>query len=116
MTKEIMIGEKAVTLKATAATPIRYKGLFHSDLLADLNGINQVGENIDVISQLAYTMAVQGVGSDFSTASIDTYYSWLDQFEATDIVMAAAEIMDIYNQNAAVTSIPKKKNAGRSAS
>lgn len=116
MIKEIMIGDTAVALKASAATPIRYKSLFHSDLLAELNKINQSAENIDVISQLAYVMALQGVGSDFTVASEETFYSWLDQFEATDIIMAAAEIMDIYNKNAQVTSIPKKKNVKQSAS
>lgn len=114
MTKDIMIGETAVTLRASAATPIRYKALFGSDLIKDLYGINDSGENIDVISQLTYVMALQGVGSDFTVASEDTFFSWLDQFEATDIINAAADIMDIYNKGAQTTSVSKKKNARRS--
>ena len=115
MTKEIMIGETAVTLRASAATPIRYKALFGSDLIKDLNSINDSGENIDSISQIAYVMALQGVGSDFTVASIDTFFSWLDQFEATAIINAGAEIMDIYNKGAQTTSVSKKKNVRRSA-
>lgn len=115
MLKEVFFGETAVALKASAATPIRYKSIFHSDLLTDLNSIGENAENIDVISQLAYTMALQGVGSDFTAASQDTFYSWLDQFEAMDILTAAPEIMNVYNTNAKVTSIAKKKNAEPSA-
>ena len=75
MTKEIKIGETPVLLRANAATPIRYKTMFHSDLLSDLNQITADGANVDTLSQLAYIMALQGIGSDFSAASVDTFYS-----------------------------------------
>ena len=116
MTKEVMIGEKAVTLRASALTSVRYKALFGSDLIKDFKSIDgNTYENTDIMAQIAYVMALQGVGSDFTVASIDTFYSWLDQFEPMDILNAGDEIMNVYAKGAQTSSVPKKKNAGRSA-
>lgn len=110
MYREITIGKESIPMKATAATPIRYRHVFKQDVL---NEFTSVGDNsalaIDTISQLAFIMAQSAAGADMSKLNEDVYVTWLEQFEPFDITNAADEIVDLYVGSTEGTSEVKKK-------
>lgn len=110
MYREIIVGKESIPMKATAATPIRYRHVFKQDVLNELSG---AGENysvaIDTISRLAFIMAHAANGSDMSKLTEDKYVEWLEQFEPFDITNAADEIVGLYVGSTEGMSEVKKK-------
>lgn len=110
MYREIMIGEKSIPMKANAATPIRFRQVFHKDILKELTEAEKnTALAMDSISQLAFIMAMSGNGSDMSKLNEDTYIAWLEQFETFDLINASEAIVDVYLGNTPTTSDAKKK-------
>ena len=113
MYREIKVGEKSVPMKATGATPIRYKLLFGEDVLKQFSDIeNNSAVAVDTISKLAFIMAMSASGVDMSKLSMDGYISWLELFEPFDLTEAADAIVDLYLGNTKSTSEVKKKARG----
>jgi hypothetical protein len=112
MYREITIGKKSIPMKATAATPVRYRHVFHQDVLTELAAVkeNNYGLAIDTISKLAFIMAKAADGTDMTKLNEDAFYAWLEGFGPNDIMMALGEVMELYNGNTATTVSPKKKN------
>jgi hypothetical protein len=110
MYREITVGKESVPMKATAATPIRYRHVFKKDVL---NELSTVGENsglaVDTISQLAFIMAKAASGADMNKLNEDEYVAWLEQFEPFDITNASEDIVDLYVGNTKGMSEVKKK-------
>ena len=110
MYREITVGKESIPMKATAATPIRYRHVFKKDVL---NELSTVGENsalaIDTISQLAFIMAQAASGADMNKLNEDVYVSWLEQFEPFDITNASEDIVDLYIGSTKGMSEVKKK-------
>lgn len=103
-----------VPFLANAATPFRFKALFGQDLLVlfqtcDANGIY----DINFVSQLAFTMAMQAKakdgGVDMSTINKDSMLSWLEQFDGFTMYDKAKDILEVYLGNSGITSKEKKK-------
>lgn len=98
--------ERTVPMLANAATPIRFKNLFHADIL---NSILQDGEfDIDIVSKLAFVMAKQAAKQDFSTINFDKYVEWLEDFDSMTFIEKSAEIFTTYINSRENKSIPKK--------
>jgi len=116
MQKELMIGEKALTLAANAATPVRFQMTFQCDLLNTLGKIStENAEYLGVVSQMAYIMARQAEG-ETKRLSFDNYLEWLEQFEdPMAFVNASADIISFYLQNVKTGSKAKNPKGPRNA-
>lgn len=108
MQKDIKIGTKAIPMKATASTALRYRQVFQGNLFKELTE-NTNEEQVDTIQRLAYIMAQAGADADMSALSKDGYMEWLDQFEAIDLVEALPQVVALYSGNKVSTSKAKKK-------
>lgn len=114
MTKSIMLdGGKEIKLAANAATPFRYKQLFGADLLKLFQRSTTSEEEgmalADVIAQLAFIMNRQAEGADMNTLSVDEFFTWLEGFEAMDLVNVGQEILDVYISTTKTSVEAKKK-------
>ena len=119
-------GETEIELKSSAATPLRFKQVFHFDLLktlTKLRGIEekeedeQLEEGIDtleLISKLGFIMTMQAKKADFGKINIESYYEWVDEFEPNTIPLV--DIIQIYNNNEVTTVNEKKEVAEPSES
>ena len=114
MYREITIGKESIPMKATGATPIRYRMVFKGDLLNEFSKVNdnyQVA--IDTISQLAFIMAMTAKSKDgkqdLSKLNLNLYMEWLEQFDPMDLPMASEQIVNLYLGNTVTSSEPKKK-------
>lgn len=111
MRKTVQIGSLAVELLANAGTPLRFKQIFHTDLLKELWNNSENDENInsvEIISQLAYVMNGQALGI-IDRLTEDDYAEWLEQFESFDLIMSAKDILQVYQGNLKTDSTSKKK-------
>lgn len=113
MIRNITIQGKEIPMLATAATPYRYKHMFHEDLMKILLA-KQGGEDSDVdtdfIGKLAYIMTMQAQGADMTKLNQETFFAWLDQFDPLSVTMAGEAIVDLYVAQSVQTSAPKKKD------
>lgn len=115
MFKEISIGARKVALLANGATPLYYKQTFHKDLISKVYGSeDQIGEVNDCAPELAFIMAKQAEKAKDPTISMDTlsfdeFVKWLEKFEATNLLFAADEIMEIYFHDGQPSAEAKKK-------
>ena len=101
-------GEKrTVPMVANAATLIRYKQLFHSDLLSGM--INAEGNfDVDVVSKLAFVMAKQAAKADMKALNMDQYIDWLEDFDSMAFIENINEIVSIYSNSKKNSSEAKK--------
>lgn len=114
MFKEIQIGGIKVPMVANAATPLRYKHLFHKDILKEMNDASDDTEKVtDSIPELAFVMAKQAAAkegkADLNLLNESDFIGWLEQFDPFDIPMASNEIVSLYMGNALTDSESKKK-------
>lgn len=117
MEKTIMVGDKAVRMRATAAVPRLYRIKFGRDIFADLAKLSDGMEaaktkqeqfqvtDLEVFENVAYMMAKhadpQGVPSDV--------WEWLDGFETFAIMDILPELLDLWCLNMQTTAESKKK-------
>lgn len=108
----IKIGEKEVPMRATAATPHRYKQVFRSDVMPYFEESCKASpsEYAEMISKLAYIMAKSAEGADMTKLSQEDYFSWLDGFNAFDFATSenVIAIANIYAGNAETFQTVKK--------
>lgn len=113
MIQNITIQGKEIPMLATAATPYRYKHVFHEDLMKILLA-KQDGEGPDVdtdfIGQLAYIMTMQAQGADMTKLNQETFFAWLDQFDPLSVTLAGESILNLYAAQSVQTSTGKKKD------
>lgn len=109
MTGAVKIGAASITLCGNAATPVRYKQVFHKDLLMSFRGLSDSDFDVDLVKQLAYVMAMQAEGADFKAVSFDAFIEWLEQFEETDLLQAMPEIVGLWMTNTQSLVKAKKK-------
>lgn len=117
MYKEITLqtteGEKAFPMLANGATSIRYRQVFHSDLMVGITKYIQFDKNpdsvdIDLTAKLAYIMNAAAECRDMNTLSEGDFFVWLEQFEATALWLANGEIVDVYMGTKETESSEKK--------
>ena len=109
MFKEIKIGDKDVSLLANGSTPIRYRQLFHKDIITKMNAGTNADDAVEMASELAFIMSKSAEKADMNTLNLDDYYEWLEQFETFDIVTASEAIFSVYVGQEVTTSTAKKK-------
>lgn len=110
MTADVKIGSETIKMCGNAATAIRYKAIFHRDLLMTFKDMSNE-ENFDsnIIKELAFVMTQQAQGADFKQVSFDDYVAWLEQFEESDILPSAADIINLWMTNTQSVIDAKKK-------
>lgn len=110
MTADIKIGTESIKMCGNAATAIRYKAIFHRDLLMTFKGMsNEDNFDSNIIKELAFVMTLQARGADFKQVSFDDYVAWLEQFEESDILPSAADIINLWMTNTQAMVDAKKK-------
>lgn len=114
MYKVIDVGGKDVPMLANAATPIRYRQLFHRNVMTFFSGKGEEEDAVDFVGELAYIMASSAAGKDMNTLSYDGYIEWLEQFEALAFADSATveAIVNLYRANDD-TQADVKKNHDR---
>ena len=101
-------GEKrTVPMIANAATLIRFKQLFHIDLLSEI--INSEGNfDVDVVSKLAFIMAKQAAKADMKAINMDSYIEWLEEYDSMAFINKIHDIVNIYSGSKENISEEKK--------
>lgn len=103
MEKTLTIDGKQVTFKSTAATPLRYKAQFGSDLFVDLIKmyplIDQDTDNLDyeTLKHIDFEVFYNIIWSLAKTAdkSIPEPIEWLDNFDEFPIMEILPELQDL---------------------
>ena len=117
MFKEVKIGEQMIPMLSNGATPIRYRRLFHKDIISKMNEGTNADDAVEMASELAFIMSKSAEKVDMNTINMDDFDEWLEQFETLDIVTASEEIFSVYIGQEVTTSTAKKnKSAKQSAS
>lgn len=105
MRKTITIDGQELEIAANAATPFRFRQLFHKDLLQILGNEEKAeAEGIEAISELAFVMAKQAEGADLSKVTQDEFYGWLEGFGPMAFIESAQDILEAYMEQEATTS------------
>lgn len=105
----VKIGNKEIPMASNAATPIRYRQVFHKNLNSFFLGKMPEEESSEMVGELAYIMAKSGAGADMNKLSLDDYMEWLTGFGALDFDAAVKDIIGLYQGNL-VTDSEVKKN------
>lgn len=114
MFKKLKIGGITVPMLANGATPLRYKQVFHKDIISEFQQAQEdYSKVVNSIPELAFIMAMQAKAQDGGVAlnllDEDAYLEWVEQFGAMDLPIAAEQIINLYLGNNATSSEPKKK-------
>lgn len=113
MLKDVNIGGKIVPLLANGATPVRYRQLFHKDLISRMNDSQNADDISDMASELCFIMSKAAENADMNALTLEMYYDWLEQFETLDLINASEDIFSTYVGQNLTTSSPKKKQNAR---
>ena len=107
MFKKITIDDREIEFAANAATPFRFKQVFHKDLFSILGNEDKAqNEGVEAITQLAYIMAKQAEKADMNKLNEDEFMSWLEDFSGMAFVNAAEEILNVYMDSTVGTVTP----------
>jgi len=93
-------GGREVNLLANALTKYRYRQIFGSDLMDELQTVTEgsAGQQAELFEKLCYVMATQAEKRS-ETASIEDFLNWLEDFESGEILESALEIVAVYQNN-----------------
>jgi hypothetical protein len=111
MQKTVKIGETEIMMRSSAATAIRYRNVFHEDIMQELMGFDPGKMDaavIEKIQKLGYIMARSAERADMTRLTEDDYMVWLDHFETIDLAQASKEILMLYLGNKLSSSELKK--------
>ena len=107
MFKKLTIDGNEMEFAANAATPFRFKQVFHKDLFSILGNEQKAeSEGVEAVTQLAYIMAKQAEKADMNKLSEDEFMIWLEDFSGMAFVSAAEDILNIYMDSTVGTSTP----------
>lgn len=109
MTEKMMLGDKEVEFKASAATPIIYKKIFGNDLLVDLSQTTKLEDKTeqgsrmsDIVHGLAYVMYCEAnlqASVLFTKLNYQSFIEWLMTIESGVITEKSAEFIKLYQAN-----------------
>lgn len=117
MEKTVLIDDKEVRLRATAAVPRLYRIKFGKDIMQDMAKLSSAYEkakteeehfsatDLGLFENVAYIMAKHG-DPENTPSSIE---EWLDGFETFSIYEVLPQILELWRMNTASTSKSKKK-------
>lgn len=106
----IKVGERDIPMLATAATPIRYRQVFHKNLLPYFMGKATDEDAAEMVGELAYIMAAAADGSNQMKLSEEGYIKWLEGFDPLAFVdtRVVGEIIALYQGNSITHETVKK--------
>ena len=100
--------EKPFKFLACGSTAYRYNQVFHEDLMAKLTKM-EADADYSIADKLAYIMNSQAEGKDMKTLNNDSFFTWLDQLESSEILLHMEEIVGLYLGSKLTNSVPKKE-------
>jgi hypothetical protein len=107
MFKTLNIDGKEVEFSANAATPFRYRQVFHKDLLSILGNEEKAqNEGVEAVTELAFIMAKQAEKADMGKLNEEVFFEWLEGFGSMAFVNNAEDILNIYMESTETTSMP----------
>ena len=107
MFKTLNIDGKDIEFSANAATPFRYRQIFHKDLLSILGNEEKAqNEGVEVVTELAFIMAKQAEKADMGKLNEEVFFEWLEGFGSMAFVNNAEDILNIYMESTETTSMP----------
>ena len=106
MFKTLNIDGKEVDFSANAATPFRYRQIFHKDLLSILGNEKAQNEGVEAVTELAFIMAKQAEKADMGKLNEEVFFEWLEGFGSMAFVNNAEDILNIYMESTETTSMP----------
>lgn len=107
MFKTLNIDGKEVEFSANAATPFRYRQIFHKDLLSILGNEEKAqNEGVEAVTELAFIMAKQAEKADMGKLNEEMFFEWLEGFGSMAFVNNAEDILNIYMESTETTSTP----------
>ena len=107
MFKTLNIDGKEIEFSANAATPFRYRQIFHKDLLSILGNEEKAqNEGVEAVTELAFIMAKQAEKADMNKLNEEDFIGWLEGFEPMDFANSAEEILNAYMGNMASSANP----------
>ena len=107
MFAKLKIGEKEVELSANAATPFRYKQVFHKDIFSVFGNEKKAEEEgFETIAQLAYVMAKSAEKADMNKLNEEDFIGWLEGFEPMDFANSAEDILNTYMGTVESSALP----------
>ena len=113
MFKKLNIDGREVEFSANAATPFRYRQVFHKDLLSILGNEEKAqNEGVEAVTELAFIMAKQAEKADMGKLNEDVFFEWLEGFGPMDFVNASEAIINTYLGTTGTDS-KSKKEVGR---
>lgn len=116
MKTEFTIDGRTLALSANAATPIRYRMTFGSDLMTQITSFTRDSSQYsDTISQMAYIMA-KSAAEELNNLSFENYLTWLEQFDdPMTFVNISSDIINFYLKNVKTESKAKNPKGPRTA-
>ena len=107
MFKTLNIDGREIDFSANAATPFRYRQIFHKDLLSILGNEDKAqNEGVESVTELAFVMAKQAEKADMGKLNEDMFYEWLEGFGSMAFVNGAEDILNVYMESTETTSTP----------
>ena len=111
--------EKEYGFLATGATAIRYKQVFHEDLLMLLNKMDMSGDepapdaDLTFADKLAFIMNAAAEKKDMKTLNFDAFVEWLDEIDSGELLEHMEEFVLMYAGSKAASASLKKRPAQR---
>lgn len=114
--KTIIIDNKEMKFKATAATPRVYRQAFGRDIYIDAKKLFTVKadedysvDSLNAFENIAFCMNSQAEGRELKRESIEKdMEAWLEQFETFSIYRILPELIELWRLTNEQQSIPKK--------
>ena len=107
MFKTLNIDGKEIDFSANAATPFRYRQIFHKDLLSILGNEEKAqNEGVEAVTELAFVMAKQAEKCDMGKLNEEVFLEWLEGFGSMAFVNNAEDILNIYMESTESTATP----------
>ena len=107
MFKTLNIDGREIEFSANAATPFRYRQVFHKDLLSILGNEEKAqNEGVEAVTELAFIMAKQAEKADMGKLNEEMFFEWLEGFGSMAFVNNAEDILNIYMESTETTSTP----------
>lgn len=107
MFKTLNIDGREIDFSANAATPFRYRQIFHKDLLSILGNEEKAqNEGVEAVTELAFVMVKQAEKCDMGKLNEEVFLEWLEDFGSMAFVNNAEEILNVYMESTETTSTP----------
>lgn len=108
----VRIGGTDVPMRANAATPIRYKQVFHKNIMPLFTGTIPEDEAEEMLMELAYVMACSAAAPapEPLNYTYEGFVLWLEGFDALDFFVeeTVTAIRNVYAGNLVTASELKK--------